>query len=239
MTPTLAPDLHVLGDELLDRLAARDGSAVDESLRELHDTGYLLMAVPLELGGLGGNLAQVCHQQRRLARRAPALARTVNAHLCQTGVAAERRRASDDSVLSLLEAAAAGELLAADDPAAHDSAGVLGMAWGYLTHAAIGAGIGERVLEVTVAWLAQRAPGADGDPRVREMVLELDGASLLLDRMAAEWSAGARHGDRWNTWLAATNHRARATTRRVVDLSLAVTGDAPELSRLARAAVSP
>ena len=66
-------------------------SPVDKN--EFRDTvlnGSLLLAVPVELGGLGGNLQQVCHQQRRLARRAPDLAEHTSAHHAWCGAAASR-----------------------------------------------------------------------------------------------------------------------------------------------------
>jgi alkylation response protein AidB-like acyl-CoA dehydrogenase len=237
---TLSPDLHVLSDEILERLGSTQGSAVDEGLAELQRAGYLLMAVPVELGGLGGNLAQVCAQQRRLARRAPAVAQAVNPHLCRTGVAADLRRANDHSLASQLEKAAAGGLLACGG-APGESAGVVDEAWTRLTSAAISAGIGGRVLELTAECVVRRVSAMDGEAQLREMALEVEGASLLLDRIADDWSADLGHAHHWPSWIAAVNHRAIASTRRVVDLSLALicgntAATVHDLSQLARAA---
>ena len=57
--------------------------------RSCAQAGYLLMAVPEELGGSGLSLAEVCQEQRRLAYRAPATALATNMHLYWTGVAAD------------------------------------------------------------------------------------------------------------------------------------------------------
>lgn len=97
---TLAPDLHVLDD-----------SDSPISFEELRAAGYLLLAVPVELGGLGGNLQQVCHQQRRLARRAPDLAEHTSAHHAWCGAAAERWRRGQAFPAWALEAALSGHLV--------------------------------------------------------------------------------------------------------------------------------
>ena len=98
---TLAPDLHVLDD-----------SDLPLSLEQLRVSGYLLLAVPVELGGLGGNLRQVCDQQRRLARRAPELAEAASTHLAWCGAAAERWRNGDCSLRWILDAGLSGQLVA-------------------------------------------------------------------------------------------------------------------------------
>ncbi|MGH9037662.1 MAG: acyl-CoA dehydrogenase family protein [Acidimicrobiia bacterium] len=118
MTTTLVHDLGVLSDDMLERFAARapvydaENRFFTEDFEELRDAGYLLLAVPTELGGLGGSLAQVCAQQRRLARRAPATALAINMHLYWTGVAADLYRGGDRSLVWLLEEAVAGEVFA-------------------------------------------------------------------------------------------------------------------------------
>lgn len=98
---TLAPDLHVL-----------DNGDSPVKFEQLRAAGYLLLAVPVEIGGLGGNLRQVCDQQRRLARRAPDLAKAATTHLSWCGAAAERWRAGDTSLRWVLDAALSGELVA-------------------------------------------------------------------------------------------------------------------------------
>jgi alkylation response protein AidB-like acyl-CoA dehydrogenase len=109
----------VLSDELLDRFGQR-ASTYDrenrfffEDFEELRAAGYLKLAVPYELGGLGYNLAEAAQEQRRLAYRAPATALATNMHLYWVGLAADLYRAGDTSCQWLLEAAANGEVFAA------------------------------------------------------------------------------------------------------------------------------
>src|SRR5712691_2990661 len=109
----------LLSDVLLDECAARtrrydqENSFFHEDFDELRRAGYLLMAVPEELGGLGYKLNRVCQEQRRLARRSPATALATNMHLYWTGVAADLYRMGDTSCQWMLEEAAAGEVFAA------------------------------------------------------------------------------------------------------------------------------
>ena len=90
----LSPVASVLTDGLIarcgERAAAydRENRFFAEDFEELRRAGYLTMAVPRELGGLGMSLAEVAQEQRRLAYRAPATALAVNMHLYWTGVAA-------------------------------------------------------------------------------------------------------------------------------------------------------
>jgi alkylation response protein AidB-like acyl-CoA dehydrogenase len=111
--------LAVLTQDTLDRCAARtanydrDNRFFTEDFEELRDTGYLLLAVPTELGGLGMTLAEVCQEERRLARRSPATALALNMHIYWTGVAADLWRSGDKSLSWILEEAVAGEVFAA------------------------------------------------------------------------------------------------------------------------------
>jgi alkylation response protein AidB-like acyl-CoA dehydrogenase len=117
-TLTTSPG-QVLDDELIERCGARverydrENTFFDEDFQELRDAGYLKMAVPTELGGLGFTLADVCREMRRLARRAPATALALNMHVYWTGIAADLYRAGDRSLVWLLEEAVAGEVFAA------------------------------------------------------------------------------------------------------------------------------
>jgi alkylation response protein AidB-like acyl-CoA dehydrogenase len=110
---------HLLSEEILARcfdrapVYDRENRFFDEDFEELREAGYLNMAVPQELGGLGMSLAEVARQQRRLAYYAPATALGVNMHIYWTGVAADLWRASDHSLEWLLRATAAGEVFAA------------------------------------------------------------------------------------------------------------------------------
>jgi alkylation response protein AidB-like acyl-CoA dehydrogenase len=115
----LTPVASVLTDALIarcgERAAAydRENRFFAEDFEELRRAGYLTIAVPRELGGLGMSLAEVCREQHRLAYRAPATALAVNMHLYWTGVAADLRRLGDGSLEWLLREAAAGEVFAA------------------------------------------------------------------------------------------------------------------------------
>jgi len=68
----------VLTDALLEKFRERapqydrDNRFFQEDFDDLRAAGYQLMAVPMELDGLGMNLAQVARETRRLAQYAPA-----------------------------------------------------------------------------------------------------------------------------------------------------------------------
>ena len=106
--------MTVLTEDILDSCAVRtaaydrENRFFTEDFEELRDTGYLLMAVPTELGGLGMTLAEVCQEERRLARRSPATALALNMHIYWTGVAADLWRQGDKSLSWVLEEAVAG-----------------------------------------------------------------------------------------------------------------------------------
>ncbi|MGH8179020.1 MAG: acyl-CoA dehydrogenase family protein [Steroidobacter sp.] len=108
-----------LTDEMLARFAARapqydrENRFFTEDFEELRGCGYLLLAVPSDLGGSGMSLAEVARQQRRLAYYAAPTALAVNMHLYWTGVAADLLRAGDTSLAWLLKEAAKGEVFAA------------------------------------------------------------------------------------------------------------------------------
>jgi len=91
----------------------RENRFFEEDFRELKDAGYLKLAVPKELGGLGMSLAEVCREQRRLAYFAAPTALAMNMHIYWTGLAADLWRAGDKSLEWILKAAVAGEVFAA------------------------------------------------------------------------------------------------------------------------------
>jgi alkylation response protein AidB-like acyl-CoA dehydrogenase len=109
----------VLKEEMLKRFAARapaydrENRFFTEDFNELRESGYLLLAVPAELGGGGRTLAEVVREQRRLGYYAAPTALAVNMHLYWTGVAADLWRAGDKSLVWLLEEAVRGEIFAA------------------------------------------------------------------------------------------------------------------------------
>jgi alkylation response protein AidB-like acyl-CoA dehydrogenase len=116
---TISISTPILSDELLDRFGERapiydrENRFFFEDFEDLRAAGYLRIAVPRELGGFGLTLAEVCREQRRLARRAPSTALATNMHLYWTGVAADLFRAGDTSCLWILEESVRGQVFAA------------------------------------------------------------------------------------------------------------------------------
>jgi alkylation response protein AidB-like acyl-CoA dehydrogenase len=116
---TLRPVARVLTEEMLARFASRAASYdrenrfFEEDFEELRASKYLLLPLPVEFGGAGLTLAEVCREQRRLAYHAPATALAVNMHLYWLGVAADLWRSGDATLEWLLREAAAGEIFAA------------------------------------------------------------------------------------------------------------------------------
>jgi alkylation response protein AidB-like acyl-CoA dehydrogenase len=108
-----------LTDQMLAGFASRvprhdeQNSFFAEDFKELRESGYLRIAVPEELGGLGLKLADVVREQRRLAYHAAPTALAVNMHLYWTGIAADLWRAGDTSLAWLLKEAASGQVFAA------------------------------------------------------------------------------------------------------------------------------
>jgi alkylation response protein AidB-like acyl-CoA dehydrogenase len=109
----------VLTNVQLARFASRAASYdlenrfFQEDFEELRAAGYLQLPVPVEFGGPGMTLAQVCREQRRLGQFAPATALAVNMHLYWVGVAADLWRRGDRSLEWLLREASSGEVFAA------------------------------------------------------------------------------------------------------------------------------
>jgi alkylation response protein AidB-like acyl-CoA dehydrogenase len=114
-----APQLTELSTDLLERFRSRadeldrTNSYFAEDLAELREIGYLAAAVPAHLGGWGLDLAQMAASQRRLARYAPATALAMTMHTYWIGAATELEKAGDSSQRWILEAAVAGEVIAA------------------------------------------------------------------------------------------------------------------------------
>jgi alkylation response protein AidB-like acyl-CoA dehydrogenase len=115
---TLTQSGSVLSDDLLERCAQRaagydrENRFFFEDLEELREAKYLLAAVPQEFGGLGLTLAEICREQRRLARRSAPTALAMNMHIGATGVAAELWREGDRSQVWMLEEAGRGAVFA-------------------------------------------------------------------------------------------------------------------------------
>lgn len=109
----------ILHQSLLDRcrerapIYDRENRFFQEDFDELKAAGYLRMAIPKELGGLGLTLADVARETRLLAQYAPATALGLNMHNYWVGLVADNWRAGDKSNEWLLREAAAGEVFAA------------------------------------------------------------------------------------------------------------------------------
>ena len=72
----------------------RDATFVAEAYEAMRERGYLALAVPEELGGLGASLRQVCYAQAELARHDGATGLASAMHQYLTLMQAFRRRAS-------------------------------------------------------------------------------------------------------------------------------------------------
>lgn len=91
----------------------RENSFFTKDFEELRQIGYLKLAVPADLGGLGFTLSDAVREQRHLGYHAPATALAINMHLYWTGLAADLLRAGDTSLKWLLEETVRGAVFAA------------------------------------------------------------------------------------------------------------------------------
>jgi len=113
------PRLRELPIDMLERFRSRAGeldrtnSYFTDDLDELRKAGYLAAAVPEHLGGWGLDLAEMAASQRRLARYAPATALAMTMHTYWIGIATELEKLGDTSLRWILDAALAGEVIAA------------------------------------------------------------------------------------------------------------------------------
>lgn len=119
MTTIDRPTLELLTDDMLARfderapIYDRENRFFDEDFEELKASGFLLAAVPVELGGSGLGLDEYSQLMRRLGYVAPATALAVNMHCYWMGVASDLLKAGDDSCRWILEKAAEGEVFCA------------------------------------------------------------------------------------------------------------------------------
>ncbi|MGA9595284.1 MAG: acyl-CoA dehydrogenase family protein, partial [Acidimicrobiia bacterium] len=118
MTTTI-PVADLLTDDLLNRFDSRamtydrENRFFAEDFEDLVSTGYLALPLPVDRGGRGASIAEVVAATRRLASVAPATAVACNMHLYWVGIAADLERAGDSRGKFILDAAAAGRVLAA------------------------------------------------------------------------------------------------------------------------------
>ena len=119
MSTTTTDQSRLLSDDMLARfderapMYDRENRFFQEDWDELRQSGYLLAAVPTEMGGTGLKLDEIARLQSRLAYYAAPTALAVNMHLYWTGVAADLLRSGDESCRWILEKAAEGEVFAA------------------------------------------------------------------------------------------------------------------------------
>jgi alkylation response protein AidB-like acyl-CoA dehydrogenase len=112
---------------------------------------------------------------------------------------------------------------------------VLGIfAWALMGFANIYYGLGRRILDLTVERLRKKtsialsrgsmAHHAGIQDALAEMVIELEGVEPHLDRVAADWAAGAPYGAGWGPKIVMAKYRSVTAVARVADLALDVTG---------------
>ncbi|HEX7097206.1 MAG TPA: acyl-CoA dehydrogenase family protein [Acidimicrobiales bacterium] len=116
-TPADADRFVPLAREIGRRSAAtadrhdRDGTFVVEAYDAMRDLGYLALAVPVELGGAGASLLQVCYAQAELARYDGSTALAVTMHLYNSFVLRARARAGAPDAEAALRRIAEGSLI--------------------------------------------------------------------------------------------------------------------------------
>ncbi len=102
-----------LGARFAERAAEhdRENTFVEENFARLRESGYTALAIPVELGGLGASLRQVCYAQAEIARYCAATALAVNMHVYSTLTNVYRWKNGADSAEVLLRRVAAERLL--------------------------------------------------------------------------------------------------------------------------------
>jgi acyl-CoA dehydrogenase len=91
----------------------REASFVAEAYDAMRANGYLRLAVPTELGGLGATMRQVCHAQAELARYDAATALASSMHLYITLMQVFRRKAGAPDAEGVLKRVADENLVIA------------------------------------------------------------------------------------------------------------------------------
>jgi len=118
LDPPLDHETSILADELLTRFRSRaaahdaSGAYPHHDLADLRDNRWLLAPAPVELGGLGLDLARVAAGQRLLARYAPATALSTSMHLYWVGLGSDLARFGHPFGQRILDWATSGEVLA-------------------------------------------------------------------------------------------------------------------------------
>ena len=89
----------------------RENTWVGENYDALAESGYLRLAVPEDLGGLGASIRQVCYAQAELARSCGSTALAVNMHVYITLVQCFRRRNGVEAAETVLRRVADEDLV--------------------------------------------------------------------------------------------------------------------------------
>jgi len=102
-----------LGAEFAPRAAGhdRDNTFVAENYDALRSSGYTVLPIPAELGGLGATLRQLCFAQAELARHCGATALAISMHLHPVASAVFRWRRGDTRAEPLLRRIAGERLI--------------------------------------------------------------------------------------------------------------------------------
>jgi hypothetical protein len=166
---------------LLDRLPGSPAA----DLAVLRDGGYLKLALPARLGGAGLDLTGLACAQRQLAARAPATARTLNAHHAWVGAAADVLASGAGEPEWILADAARGRRFTGfgPEPRHGDALAAGWYAWSLALDGMTSYAIARRAFDQA---LEQGRPGLDGWP-LAEAALRLDDMRGRLDEVIAGW----------------------------------------------------
>lgn len=110
---------HLIPQATVDRVrdcaphGDRDATLQQDALDALKASGYLKLAVPAQLEGLGANMLECCAVQQRLGAADPAVAIGLNMHLFSVGVLHEHWKIHQDRSWVLLEAIATQDRIVA------------------------------------------------------------------------------------------------------------------------------
>src|SRR5262245_23684798 len=114
-----------LADEFAPRAAQYDEQEAFpyENYARMRETGYTIMTIPEELGGLGASLLDRIKAQERLAQGCGATALAINMHLNVLGLAIDLwRKFKDPKTENLLRKIASGRLIVGGSGSEPDSA---------------------------------------------------------------------------------------------------------------------
>ena len=114
-----------LADEFAQRAARYDEEAAfpHENYARLRESGYSIMTIPEELGGLGGSMLQRIKAQERLAQGCGATALAINMHFNAIGLLIDFwRKFKDPKIEAKLRQIAAGRLICGGSASEPDNA---------------------------------------------------------------------------------------------------------------------